>query len=66
VRGIFSYWEETKQLENIFPEISQERSFHKDANTIPRILNCLMKYRDKLAVSRSIATRAELQNRATN
>jgi hypothetical protein len=66
VRCIFSYWEETKQLDNFFPEISQERPFHKDVNTIPRLLNCLMKHHDKLAVSRLIATRSDLQNRATN
>ncbi len=66
VTSIFNHKQEHKTLTNILNVESTSCPFIKNKNTIPRLLNCLIKYPDRLAVSRLLATRSELQNNMTN
>ena len=66
IKCIFKQHEEKEKLQTIFSVHTELRPFIRNNNTVPRLLNCMMKNSDKLAISRLVATRYDLQSRTTN
>jgi hypothetical protein len=66
INSIFANQQETEILNSIYTDEQSNRSFIKNGNTIPRLLNCLINYPDQLAVSRLLANRSAIQNRVLN